>query len=191
MNSTLQLLNMDCNRWLALDNKSQLDLVAMYVYGAYSPAAGPEGAFGRLSPENQARAAKLVDDTQMYCTNWANMQTTIASPQVVAQSYGYVPRAVYGYLPQAGITTVVKSSGALTDPLDPYYISPAAQLIILASTAVSAYHGFKRNHESVPWGFGWGILGAMFPIITPVVAFAQGYAKPAGRSNPTRRRRRR
>lgn len=48
----------------------------------------------------------------------------------------------------------------------------------IASAAASAYHGVKRNHGSVWWGIAWFGLGALFPIITPVIAVAQGYAKP-------------
>lgn len=48
----------------------------------------------------------------------------------------------------------------------------------VVSSAVSAYHGYKRN-QSVGWAIGWALLGGMFPIITPVVALAQGYGKPA------------
>ncbi len=61
-----------------------------------------------------------------------------------------------------------------------YYaaLSPTIQIIILLSTGFSAYHGYKRNHDNVGWGFGWGALGAIFPIITPIVAIAEGYAKP-------------
>lgn len=49
-------------------------------------------------------------------------------------------------------------------------------VIGIASTALSAYHGYKRNNAV--WGaILWGFMGAIFPVITPVVAFAQGYGK--------------
>ncbi len=48
----------------------------------------------------------------------------------------------------------------------------------LASAAISGYHGVKRHRGSVGWGVAWFTLGAVFPILTPVVALAQGYAKP-------------
>jgi len=44
------------------------------------------------------------------------------------------------------------------------------------SMAASTYHGYKRNN-SVGWAIGWGILGAMFPVITPAVAVAEGFGK--------------
>jgi len=48
------------------------------------------------------------------------------------------------------------------------------------SMAVSAYHGYKRNVNDSPilWGIVWGGLGAIFPVITPVIAIAEGYAQP-------------
>jgi hypothetical protein len=51
-------------------------------------------------------------------------------------------------------------------------------LLSTAGMAAGAYHGYKRN-RSVGWALVWGLLGGAFPIITPVVAVAQGYAKPA------------
>ncbi len=97
------------------------------------------------------------------------------------------------FIPQASVVNMVKSSGSINDPGSSYYLSPVTQAIILLSGAAAGYHGYKRNHNSVGWGFGWAALGAMFPLITLVVAYVEGYAKPAGRSaraNPSRRSRR-
>ena len=46
-----------------------------------------------------------------------------------------------------------------------------------ASIAASAYHGAKRHGGSVGWGFGWGLLGAVFPVLTPAIGAAQGFGK--------------
>ena len=48
----------------------------------------------------------------------------------------------------------------------------------VASTALCAYHGYKRNN-SVGWAIAWGLLGGLFPIISPAVAVAQGFGKRA------------
>lgn len=45
------------------------------------------------------------------------------------------------------------------------------------STALCAYHGYKRN-DSVGWAVVWGLLGGLFPVITPVIAYAQGFGEP-------------
>lgn len=45
-----------------------------------------------------------------------------------------------------------------------------------ASAGLSAYHGYRRN-QSVGWAIGWALLGGAFPVITPAVAFAQGFGQ--------------
>ena len=51
-------------------------------------------------------------------------------------------------------------------------------ILATASFALSVYHGYKRHNGSLGWGLGWGFMGALFPVITPTVAFAQGFGKP-------------
>ena len=48
------------------------------------------------------------------------------------------------------------------------------------SAGVSGFHGYRRNN-SAGWGVAWFILGGLFPVITPTVAFAQGFGKRRGR----------
>jgi hypothetical protein len=48
--------------------------------------------------------------------------------------------------------------------------------VMQVSGLVSLYHGYRR-HNSLAWGLGWYAMGVIFPIITPVVAVAQGYGK--------------
>lgn len=47
----------------------------------------------------------------------------------------------------------------------------------MVSGPFCAYHGYKRNNGSIGWAIGWYLLSGFFPI-TPVVAYAQGFAKP-------------
>jgi hypothetical protein len=49
-------------------------------------------------------------------------------------------------------------------------------LLSTASAVASTYHGYKRN-QSVGWAIVWGLLGGMFPVITPTIAVAQGFGK--------------
>lgn len=53
--------------------------------------------------------------------------------------------------------------------------------LAVASMGASAYHGVKRNHGSIGYGIWWGLMGSLFPVITPAVALAQGFGKPAPR----------
>lgn len=48
----------------------------------------------------------------------------------------------------------------------------------VASVAAGAYHGYKRNN-SVGWAIWWAIMGGIAPVITPAIAVAQGFGKPA------------
>jgi hypothetical protein len=64
---------------------------------------------------------------------------------------------------------------------EPGFLSKNKVMIIplsAISAAVSGYHGIKRNNGSIGWGIAWFLLGGIFPILTPVVAVAQGFAKP-------------
>jgi hypothetical protein len=50
-------------------------------------------------------------------------------------------------------------------------------LLATGSAIASGYHGIKRNNGSIGYGILWFFLGGLFPVITPVVAVAQGFAK--------------
>lgn len=64
-------------------------------------------------------------------------------------------------------------------------VSPTMRGLVLTLSALSAgasaFHGYRRNRGSLGWAIGWGLLGGMFPVITPAVALAQGFGKPARR----------
>lgn len=51
-----------------------------------------------------------------------------------------------------------------------------AGVLALASAGVSGYHGYRRNN-SLGWGLWWFFMGSIFPIVTPVIALAQGLGK--------------
>jgi hypothetical protein len=78
-----------------------------------------------------------------------------------------------------GITTIFKR---LPTPVRIIW-----SVLATASFAASVYHGYKRN-DSVGWAIVWGIFGALFPIITPTIAIAQGFGKPKHRAGFGRRR---
>lgn len=49
--------------------------------------------------------------------------------------------------------------------------------LTVASAALSAYHGYRRN-QSIGWGLWWFIMGTLFPIVVPVLAVSQGFGQP-------------
>ncbi len=57
------------------------------------------------------------------------------------------------------------------------HLTTAWAVLSAASAGASAYHGYKRN-DSVGWAVVWGLLGGAFPVITPAIALAQGFAEP-------------
>ena len=52
--------------------------------------------------------------------------------------------------------------------------------VSLLSGALSAIHGWNRDKTPIA-AWGWFTLGSLFPIVTPLVALGQGYAKPRRR----------
>lgn len=58
-------------------------------------------------------------------------------------------------------------------------LQTVVEVAVLASVGLSAYHGYKRNHGSLGWGIGWGVLGGIGFPFTPAIAAAQGFGKPA------------
>lgn len=53
-------------------------------------------------------------------------------------------------------------------------------LVSTASAASGIYHGYRRNN-SLGWGLWWGLMGAVFPVVSVAVSVAQGYGKRKGR----------
>jgi hypothetical protein len=51
------------------------------------------------------------------------------------------------------------------------------QLLRPVSAVVSGIHGYRRHCNSWGAAAGWAALGFIFPVVTPVVALAQGYSK--------------
>lgn len=42
-----------------------------------------------------------------------------------------------------------------------------------------AYHGYRRNRNSVPWGAAWAVGALLCPSVTMAFALTQGFAKTA------------
>lgn len=57
-------------------------------------------------------------------------------------------------------------------------IAIAYGLASIAGAATGAYHGYRRNHESLGWALGWAFLGSLVPIVTIPVSIAQGFGEP-------------
>lgn len=82
--------------------------------------------------------------------------------------------------------------GALKTTTPPPPSSSAAGVIAsiwiyggMLSWPALAYHGYKRNDDSIGWGFAWSCLWPFFPV-APVIAVVQGFGKPAKKKKKAR-----
>lgn len=88
------------------------------------------------------------------------------------------------------------SLGQATDSPISVSIRPTGALIgawwslSTVSGLLSAYHGYKRNGGNLGWALAWFLMGSALPVVVPVIAFTQGYAKPEVTRNRRRMRRR-
>jgi len=60
--------------------------------------------------------------------------------------------------------------------------TPVMSVVIAASAAASAFHGYRRNEGSIGYALLWAGMGLLFPVITPAIAIAEGFAEPEGSS---------
>lgn len=73
-------------------------------------------------------------------------------------------------------------------PVSPLPVMPPWwRMLSIASSAACAYHGYKRNNESIGWTLGWAFFGSALPILALPIALAQGFGKPK-KQTPNRRR---
>lgn len=104
----------------------------------------------------------------------------------MAKVLGYNPMPQQVQWATAGLGQDIQPPVTTTPPTIGTYLFA---IVDTASMAASAYHGYKRNN-SIGWALWWGFCGTIAPIITPVIAMAQGFGKPA-RAHPNRSHRRR
>jgi len=130
--------------------------------------AGPEDIFGDTS---EGVPNPLVPHVHPYPTRYHGPIWT-------------QPQAMKPFLP----TPYARAPYAGTGQSDAPVLTPAIGLVSAASAALSAYHGYRR-HESVGWAVWWGVMGGLFPVITPAIAWAQGFGHHEKRAAMFRRRR--
>jgi hypothetical protein len=112
----------------------------------------------------------------------------VGIPQGIPTS---IPSGIYSgpaqqFPAQPGTTTVAApNTMAVAAPAAPTHpaLSPATRAVwgtlATASFVASTYHGYKRNN-SLGWALWWGLMGSVFPIVTPTIAVAQGFAVRKG-----------
>lgn len=97
-------------------------------------------------------------------------QVRLALPSI-GQLPRYQPPRITRAEPRVALAQATDSDGPSASAL-------ILGLVGIASVGLSAYHGYKRNN-STGWAIWWGLMGALFPVITPAIAIAQGLGKRA------------
>jgi hypothetical protein len=91
-----------------------------------------------------------------------------------SQAYPY-PDLRYSDLPEArGVQTMGVGEHDDYGYEVPAAVRAAYSIASLAGGALGAYHGYKRNDESVGWAIGWFFFGSILPIFALPIMFAQG-----------------
>ena len=87
-------------------------------------------------------------------------------------------------LPEQGVTAPPFQIGTMTivpaappAPEGPGIGMTIWSILSTASMAACAYHGYKRRQKLLP-ALGWAFCGAVFPVLAPAIAVAQGFGKP-------------
>jgi hypothetical protein len=128
-----------------------------------------------LPKEFQSSSARIWEREQEEAMNIGGlpsaMQSRTATPMLDPM---YVQGNNHGAVVFKGDTDPAAPGAAMRS----FYSNPLWRIAMIVSSGASAYHGYRRNN-SLGWGIGWGLLGGMFPAITPSIALAQGFGKPA------------
>lgn len=88
-------------------------------------------------------------------------------------------RAVRDKALAAGANPVMLQRALAGLPMYDFRPSKLHLALVTVSSGASAYHGYKRN-DSIGWALVWAFFGGVAPILTPVIAVAQGFGKPKG-----------
>lgn len=159
-------------------------------YGGGDPSGlGDNAVFGGLGGLTASEKQKLAERIRAAGTDINDIEAILEIVPSVAERQEVATAAVAAGADAFSVRAALIRLGNAADVKQASKIDifgrtplpmPIRILWSVASTvsfAACVYHGYKRNN-SVGWAIGWGFLGAVFPIITPVIAVAQGFAKP-------------
>lgn len=59
------------------------------------------------------------------------------------------------------------------------YVTAMQVGYVALGATFAGIHGYRRNGNKLGYGIGWGVAGALLPVLTGIVAVAQGYGKRA------------
>ena len=70
----------------------------------------------------------------------------------------------------------VSSALSALDAAESWSPSTLLNYLSVASMALCVFHGYRRNN-SIGWALAWGLAGIALPVVTPVIAVAQGFGQ--------------
>lgn len=85
----------------------------------------------------------------------------------------------YEPLPKPGAPELILSGDDAITALEKLNDVTSSGVVRKAGALASAYHGYRRN-DSVAWALAWAVAGYAAPVLTPVIAVAQGFGKKKG-----------
>jgi hypothetical protein len=158
----------------------RFSMLAVEMMDAPAALACPADMFG-LSPTGTLAGALTDAEAKAMGESLARQQTASWDLAAALKPLDKDSRAkvIAYYLAAGGSSFTLERAQS---ELDRWSINPTWAAIwgvaATASFAVSVYHGYKRNNGSLGWALGWGALALFFPVVTPVIAIAQGLGKP-------------
>jgi len=139
-------------------------------FGAEVPAAAPPDLLQQLAERIRGMgSASAIQAVLAVLPTMAERQDVAVRAMALGADGVQVQRALDNLAQRPGFHLFAK-------PL-PLAVQLTWGILSTASFAASVYHGYKRN-DSLGWALGWGAMGALFPVITPTIALAQGFGQP-------------
>jgi hypothetical protein len=143
-------------------------------FGWRQAAARDVGGLGHTEYAYQRRGGPLYEYDGDRPPNQAGVATSVGAEQMpdeseedLVQNYEYVSQPPGSPEELTGIGD--DGSMSIFDRVR----SPSGRTLVAAA---AAFHGYRRSGK-VLLALGWGLLGYLFPVATPVVAVAQGFGK--------------
>jgi hypothetical protein len=135
----------------------------------------PLAALGATSDELAAMGKALAAESHSFSFSSSTLETALGALSVADRQSVVIAYTTAGG--DAGALQLALSRLDASSPRATTNMAIAWGVLSTLSCAASVFHGYRRN-DSVGWGIWWGFMGALFPVITPTIAVAQGFGKP-------------
>jgi hypothetical protein len=140
------------------------------------------GALGALSEDDKNKLAQQLKEASTSFTGdprsiLAAIPTDTDRADVAAKAVALGGDASRINSALASVQSGIEFKKAFNIPMPLRIFWSVASIL---SSGAGVYHGYKRNN-SIGWALWWGLMGGLFPIVTPAIALAQGFGQPKSR----------